>query len=483
MDETIIGEGSYGVVYHRSKSDSVNKHSFWVTENATGERYIVPSTIREVCFYQIMRRAASQADYSFLNDPPPSINRAKSVSRRGGSVIISQRHRGKRLTRVFDDERTRGNFQRIFSQILQGLAWLHSFGCSHGDIKADNILVDLHMNAALIDFGSCSFFHNQIFTQSALRCTITTIAPEELVNKRWTLASDIWSLGVVMFEFLSKRTFVIEVMEAIGAKLMADEWQRLVFKDCNSSNITEAEYLLKNLFIVSTTPNGIKTAIMTNIRDKEIQELLVEMLVVDRKARPTAEVILGMKIFSGEKEKIFPKWDPEAVSNNGVIEYKDVKLQKIEPLDRQIALQFMSLMVHMPKSPFPKTWFGHAAMLFDRWMFRAATKRTLPINLSPHVVAVLAITGCVLNPHYMSVADIALHAKCSGDELEEVIGEILDELHWNCFNWSPDLLVFIKTGRYPSTKMQLQVYQQLPIFSDGAGSVGDLIHEARTANE
>jgi hypothetical protein len=83
----------------------------------------------------------------------------------------------------------------------------------------------------------------------------------------------------------------------------------------------------------------------------------------------------------------------------------------------------------------------------------------------------------------MAVEALAVHAKCSGDELEHVMGEILDDLHWNCFNWSPDLLLLTKTGRYPSTKVQLQVYQQLPIFSDGAASVGDIIHEARTANE
>jgi len=95
----------------------------------------------------------------------------------------------------------------IAFQVLHGLNHLHVEKKQlHRDIKPDNILVDSNLGRAkLSDFGISKKLGNEhneltIETTKTYTGTLCYMSPERLDNKEYGYPSDIWSLGVVLFE-------------------------------------------------------------------------------------------------------------------------------------------------------------------------------------------------------------------------------------------------------------------------------------------
>ena len=88
----------------------------------------------------------------------------------------------------------------LFHQMLQALAYIHTCGYAHRDIKPTNILIESRtprFRAKLADFGLAK-------DRSALASCVGSYcytAPEIWTRTAYTEAVDIWSLGVVIFEF------------------------------------------------------------------------------------------------------------------------------------------------------------------------------------------------------------------------------------------------------------------------------------------
>jgi serine/threonine protein kinase len=103
----------------------------------------------------------------------------------------------------------------LLKDILQGLAYVHSKGIVHGDIKPDNIIVktsyklmDKNNNTnlagsyrpMLLDFGLACSMNNQ--SCDGASGTPTYVAPEILTLQRRNFESDIWSLGITIIKSL-----------------------------------------------------------------------------------------------------------------------------------------------------------------------------------------------------------------------------------------------------------------------------------------
>jgi serine/threonine-protein kinase ULK/ATG1 len=74
-------------------------------------------------------------------------------------------------------------------------------GAMHRDFKAANIL--LHNGVAKIaDLGFAKILKNQVVTGTILGTSVT-MAPELLENKTYGVECDIWSVGVVYYQFLT----------------------------------------------------------------------------------------------------------------------------------------------------------------------------------------------------------------------------------------------------------------------------------------
>ncbi|KAA6400834.1 MAG: putative serine/threonine-protein kinase Nek3 [Streblomastix strix] len=85
--------------------------------------------------------------------------------------------------------------------ILSGLRFLHSKKILHRDLKPENILIDQHGNFKIGDFGLALKMASKSYFQAA---GTANYAPSEAHKyKRMTEASDIWSVGVIIIEFIT----------------------------------------------------------------------------------------------------------------------------------------------------------------------------------------------------------------------------------------------------------------------------------------
>ena len=88
----------------------------------------------------------------------------------------------------------------IFSELLCAVESLHNeYHVVHRDIKTENVLLDRHKNVRLVDFGLSDTFEtaDQQFTR---KCgSQAYISPEMARGQPYTVKTDIWSLGVVLY--------------------------------------------------------------------------------------------------------------------------------------------------------------------------------------------------------------------------------------------------------------------------------------------
>lgn len=95
---------------------------------------------------------------------------------------------------------------RITTQLAAALAHAHSHNVVHCDIKPQNILMAGDEIPKIADFGIAKMVSSQtlVYTTSVLG-SVHYISPEQATGEQVTAASDIYSLGIVLFEMLTGR--------------------------------------------------------------------------------------------------------------------------------------------------------------------------------------------------------------------------------------------------------------------------------------
>ena len=92
----------------------------------------------------------------------------------------------------------------LFIQVCQAVAFAHNKLIIHRDIKPDNVLVNQQEQVKLLDFGIAKIVDDNQNIQTATQIfTPDYAAPEQINGEMCTLATDIYSLGVVLFEMLT----------------------------------------------------------------------------------------------------------------------------------------------------------------------------------------------------------------------------------------------------------------------------------------
>lgn len=209
--ESLLGEGGMGTVYQ-----AVDTH----LERLVAVKMLHPHLVSQVSFMERFRNEALilarlnhpniAVVYNFLQDGADYFMAMEYVE--GDSLERLIRQAGA-IPSAVAAEMTR--------QGLEGLAHAHRKGVLHRDIKPANLMLTPEGTIKLMDFGIARVVGNQRMTQvNRLVGTLEYMAPELIKGEAPSVASDIYAMGILLYELLSgKLPFAsqtdYELMQAI----------------------------------------------------------------------------------------------------------------------------------------------------------------------------------------------------------------------------------------------------------------------------
>lgn len=191
-----IGSGGFGTVY-------------LVEDRAVSDQLILKILNPQISADEsVIRRFVQELKYT-RRIAHPGVIRIYDLVRLEGAYAISMEYfEGRDLGQVLREEgrlppaRAAG----IFAQIAAGLAAAHAGGIVHRDVKPANLLLGANDEAKIVDFGLASMAQttgSRLTKSGILIGTPQYMAPEQITGDSIDGRTDLYSLGVVMYEALS----------------------------------------------------------------------------------------------------------------------------------------------------------------------------------------------------------------------------------------------------------------------------------------
>ncbi len=104
-----------------------------------------------------------------------------------------------------------GTAVKMARQICDGLAEAHRLGVVHRDLKPSNIMIDREGSARILDFGIARSLKAKGMTGTGIVIgTPEYMPPEQAEAKEVDKRSDLYSLGVILFEMVTGRLIVFD---------------------------------------------------------------------------------------------------------------------------------------------------------------------------------------------------------------------------------------------------------------------------------
>ncbi|MGI5484444.1 serine/threonine-protein kinase [Streptomyces lavendofoliae] len=189
-----LGSGGMGTVW-RARDEVVDR-DVAVKEPRVPEHFTAAE--RHTAYLRMQReaRAAARIDH-------PSVVAIHDVVTEGDSPwIVMELLRGKSLAEVLDEGTVPPQeAARIGSAVLGALAAAHEAGVLHRDVKPGNVMVGRHERVVLTDFGIAQMEGEQRLTETGgFVGSPEYVAPERVLGRRPGPESDLWSLGVTLYQ-------------------------------------------------------------------------------------------------------------------------------------------------------------------------------------------------------------------------------------------------------------------------------------------
>jgi len=185
----------------------------------------------------------------------------------------------------------------ITNQICEGLSEAHKADIVHRDIKPENILIDSRGRVKILDFGLAKLKGvSKLTKETSTLGTIHYMSPEQIQGQEVDHRSDIWSLGVVLYEMLTgEAPFKGDYEQAVTYAILNEEPKSTAFSDRAVSSH------LENIIFKALEKKA-------DDRNQNIEELLSDLEQIQKSTDKdiSSRVQLNFKSFLKKKVIIIP---------------------------------------------------------------------------------------------------------------------------------------------------------------------------------
>lgn len=204
--ERKLGEGSLGVVY--------------AAQDEKLQRRVALKVLRLPPDEQVRRRVLQEARKAAALADPAVVTIYSVLDETEPPAIVMEYVEGYPLDR-FAAKLTFEQKAELLREVARGLAAAHAHGLVHRDLKPDNIVVGPDMRPRILDFGLALSLEEAASQRGGFEGTPLYASPEQVRGLPLSTASDVFSLGSLMFKVLTGRTpfageTARQVLEAIA---------------------------------------------------------------------------------------------------------------------------------------------------------------------------------------------------------------------------------------------------------------------------
>ncbi|HEX5714443.1 MAG TPA: Stk1 family PASTA domain-containing Ser/Thr kinase [Solirubrobacterales bacterium] len=145
----------------------------------------------------------------------------------GTSYIAMQYVEGQTLKQLIDAGLTPEQAAALIRQVLEAARFAHRKGIVHRDLKPQNVIVDGEGKALVTDFGIARAGVSEITQTGSVMGTPHYLSPEQAQGFDVTAVSDLYSVGVILYEALTGRVpFEADSAVAVAMKQVSQTPQR-----------------------------------------------------------------------------------------------------------------------------------------------------------------------------------------------------------------------------------------------------------------